>query len=125
MGVEDVVQRTQDALTVRRVFGDPYEKDGITVIPTARLTGGAGGGGGQDPGGQTGSGGGFGLRARPVGAFVIKGGEVSWRPAFDATRVALFGEVVALAAILTVRTIVRTRARTSRRRQRAEGSLPT
>ena len=47
MGVEDVVQRTQDALTVRRVFGDPYEKDGITVIPTARLTGGAGGGGAQ------------------------------------------------------------------------------
>ncbi len=125
MAVEDVVQRTQDALTVRRVYGDPYEKDGVTVIPAARVTGGAGGGGGQDPGGGTGTGGGFGLRARPVGAFVISHGEVSWRPAYDATRVALLGEVVALAAILTIRTIVRTRAKTSRARERAEGSLPT
>jgi uncharacterized spore protein YtfJ len=30
------------------VFGEPYEKDGVTIIPAARIRGGAGGGGGED-----------------------------------------------------------------------------
>src|SRR5262245_22055391 len=100
MDVREVVGRAQDAMTVRRVFGDPYERNGITVIPAAMVSGGAGGGGGEDPTGGTGSGGGFGVRARPVGAFVIQGGDVSWRPAYDATRVALLGEVVAIVGFL-------------------------
>jgi uncharacterized spore protein YtfJ len=42
-----------DALTVKRVFGEPYEKDGVTIIPAARVQGGAGAGGGEDPQGQS------------------------------------------------------------------------
>ena len=47
MEVQDVIAQARDVLTVKRVFGEPYEKDGVTVIPVARVGGGAGGGGGE------------------------------------------------------------------------------
>src|SRR6266542_1553459 len=77
--------------------------------------GGAGGGTGQSGKGegeqQTGQGGGFGLRSAPVGAFVIKDGEVSWRPAVDLNKVILGGQIVGIIALLALRSIVRTLAR--------------
>jgi uncharacterized spore protein YtfJ len=112
METQDVIVQARDALTVKRVFGDPYEKDGVTVIPAARVQGGAGAGGGEDPEGQArGSGGGFGMTARPVGAFVIRDGELSWRPAVDVNRIVLGGQLVVVAALLTVRAIIRARAK--------------
>ena len=64
MEVQDVIAQARDAITVKRVFGEPYEKDGVTVIPAAKVQGGAGGGGGEDPEGQAkGSGSGFGVSA--------------------------------------------------------------
>jgi hypothetical protein len=36
MEVQEVIAQARDALTVKRVFGEPYEKDGLTVIPAAR-----------------------------------------------------------------------------------------
>jgi uncharacterized spore protein YtfJ len=115
MEVQDVIAQARDALTVKRVFGEPYEKDGVTVIPAARVQGGAGGGGGEDPQGQgRGSGSGFGMTARPVGAFIIRGGELSWQPAVDLNRIVLGAQVVAIVALLTARTILKARARTKR-----------
>jgi uncharacterized spore protein YtfJ len=115
MDVQDLIGQARDALTVKRVFGGPYEKDGVTIIPAARVQGGAGAGGGEDPEGQgTGSGSGFGMTARPVGAFVIRDGELSWRPAVDVTRIALGGQLVAIVALLTVRTIIKARAKARR-----------
>jgi uncharacterized spore protein YtfJ len=106
--VQDVIAQARDALTVKRVFGEPYDKDGVTIIPAARVQGTAGGGGGQDPQSQgQGSGSGFAITARPVGVFVIRDGELSWRPAVDVTRIALGGQVVAVVALLTVRAIVK------------------
>src|SRR6266513_5325375 len=91
MRVMDVVNEAKGAMRASEVFGTPYEKNGITVIPAARISGGAGGGGDQhDP--QAG-GGGFGVSSRPVGAFVIKGDEVRWQPALDLNRVILMGQV--------------------------------
>jgi uncharacterized spore protein YtfJ len=83
MKVTEVFHAAKDAITVKRVFAEPYEKDGVTVIPAATLWGGAGGGSGQDDKGQEGGGGGFGMSGRPAGAYVIKDGKVSWRPAVD------------------------------------------
>jgi uncharacterized spore protein YtfJ len=40
--VQDVIAQARDALTVKRVFGEPYEKDGVTIIPAARVQGAAG-----------------------------------------------------------------------------------
>ena len=115
MSIEDVITQARDALTVKRVFGDPYEKDGVTLIPAARVHGGAGGGGGEGPDREgKGSGSGFGLSARPVGAFVMREGNVTWRPAVDVNRVVLGGQIVAVVALLTLRTIVKTRAKSRR-----------
>ena len=111
--VDRTIEGAKDALTVRRVFGDPYEKNGVTVIPAARVQGGAGGGAGQAPDGSgSGGGSGFGVNARPAGAFVVKGDDVAWRPAVDVNRVILGAQVVAVLALLLARTIVKSRAKT-------------
>ena len=111
MDVQEVITQARDSLTVKRVFGEPYERDGVTVIPAARVQGGAGGGGGEGPGGQgNGSGGGFGMSARPAGAFLIRGDDVTWRPALDLNRVILGGQAVAIVALLTIRTFVKSRS---------------
>jgi uncharacterized spore protein YtfJ len=115
MEVQDVIAQARDTLTVKRVFGEPYEKDGVTIIPAARVQGGAGGGTGEDPNGQgRGSGSGFGVTARPVGAFIVRDGDLSWRPAVDVNRIILGGQVVLVVALLTVRAIVRNRTRSKR-----------
>jgi hypothetical protein len=51
------------------------------------------------------------MTARPVGAFVIRGDEMIWRPAVDVNRIILGGQIVAIAALLTIRSIVKARAK--------------
>jgi uncharacterized spore protein YtfJ len=90
MDFRDAISKALDAITVTRVYGEPYERDGAVLIPAAAIRGGGGGGGGEDAtGGGSGSGGGFSLGARPVGAYVIEDGHVRWEPAVDATRIVL------------------------------------
>ena len=104
--VDEIFAGARDALTVRRVFGEPIEQDGVTVVPVAHVRGGAGGGGdSQDNGG-----GGFGLSARPVGAYVIRDGEVRWRPAVDVNRIMLGWQLVPALAVLALRSFGRRRA---------------
>jgi uncharacterized spore protein YtfJ len=96
--VHETISKNLAAITVKRVYGDPYERDGVTVVPAAVVGGGAGGGGGEDTEGGGGSGVGLGLGARPVGAYVIKDADVRWVPAFDANRIV--GQLlIAVAAI--------------------------
>lgn len=106
---EGVVGKARDAMTVKRVFGDPYEKNGVTVVPAAKVFGGAGGGGGEAEGQGKGSGSGFGISARPVGAYVVRGDQVQWQPAIDVNRIIVGAGLIALAAILTVRTALKAR----------------
>jgi uncharacterized spore protein YtfJ len=102
VNVTDTITQARDAITVKRVFGEPYEKDGVTIVPAAWVAG--GGGGGSD---AEASGSGFGIMAFPVGAYVIRDGNAAWRPAINVN-------LVALAALFTFRAIVR--ARSKRRR---------
>jgi uncharacterized spore protein YtfJ len=98
MTLNDLLTTARDGMSVGRVFGEPYERDGVTVIPAARVHGGGGGGGGRDEHAQEGEGGGFALIARPAGAYVIRDGEVTWQPAVDVNRivtVAVLGWVTA------------------------------
>jgi uncharacterized spore protein YtfJ len=106
-------------VTVKQVFGEPYEKGGVTVIPVAAV-GGGGGGTGEQKGESKGGGGGFGMSARPAGVYVIKGDEVRWIPAFDMNRVIMGGQIVAIIALLTLRTIVKTVARTKEQAAQSE-----
>ena len=114
MDVNELMQQTRDTLTVSRLFGEAYERNGTVVVPVAAVHGGGGGGHGEGgepdrPGSGSGSGGGFGLAARPAGVYVIDGSNVSWRPAVDVNRIVLGGQIVAVVALLVLRGILRAR----------------
>ena len=120
MNVDEMLTGARDAMTVKRVYGDPIERDGVLVIPAAMVAGGGGGGlgtgtgfgpDGEQQGEGTGTGGGWGVQARPVGAFVVRDGVVTWVPAIDWARMAFIGGLVVIAALLTRRSILQTRAR--------------
>ncbi len=111
MEVNDIIDRARDSITVKRVYGEAIQQDGVTVIPAALVAGGGGGGGGEAPvpqqagvegGAQqgSGSGAGFGLRARPAGAFVIREGKVTWVPAVDANRIIRGAQLLAGTALI-------------------------
>lgn len=102
MNVLDTVNQARDAITVRRVYGEPYQEDGVTIIPAAHVMGGGGGGG--DTLGNGGSG--FGLSARPVGAWVIKDGDATWRPSIDLNRAIFMGQLVGIVMFLSLRSIL-------------------
>jgi uncharacterized spore protein YtfJ len=99
MNVDEMIRGTQDAMTVKRIYGEPIERDGLTIIPAAKVTGGGGGGGDA----ENNAGGGFGVRARPAGAYVIKDGKVRWEPALDLNRIILGGQIVAIFFLLVLR----------------------
>ena len=111
MNVQDILSQAGDRISAKRVFGEPYEKNGVTVIPAAKVQGGAGGGSGSQ-GEETGDGGGFGVNSRPVGAFLIRGEEVTWQPAIDVNRIILGAQIVGIVALLVIRSIVKARSRT-------------
>lgn len=116
--VQQVLGQVKDAVTVRRVFGEPIERDGVTVIPVARVSGGAGGGMGQANGSQanSSSGAGYGMGAAPVGVYVIRDGRVTFQPAIDLNRVILGGQIAAIVLALVARSIVRSAIRARRGR---------
>jgi uncharacterized spore protein YtfJ len=120
MDVMDMIAQTRDTVTARRAFGDPYEQDGVTIVPVAQVSGGGGGGSGKLEGEnpRDGSGGGFGLGVVPAGVFVLKGGQVSWRPAVNVNKVILGAQTVAVVALLTLRSIFKARAEAERPRKR-------
>jgi uncharacterized spore protein YtfJ len=116
MTVNELATIVTESITAKRVFAEPYERDGVTVIPAATVAGGGGGGGGHDEEHQQGGeGGGFGLSARPAGAYVIKDGNVSWQPAVDVNRLVATIGAIAVAYLLTRTRIARVRARAARR----------
>jgi len=104
-----------ESFTVRRVFGDAYDRDGTLVIPVARVWGatGSGSGGGEmalphhgedgveERGANEGhgGGGGYATHVKAVGVFVIDDTGTHWRPTIDVNRVILGGQAVAATAI--------------------------
>jgi uncharacterized spore protein YtfJ len=106
--------KVRESMTVRTAIGEPVVHEGVVIVPAAKVRGGAGGGvGGENAGAgeNESSGAGFGMSTTPVGAFVIKNGTVTWRPAIDVNKVILGGQIVAIAVLLTIRTIVKVRAK--------------
>jgi uncharacterized spore protein YtfJ len=118
MQITDLLSSAKDAITVKRVYAEPYEKDGLTIIPAASVGGAAGGGTGHDEKGQEGEGGGLGMRGRPAGAYIIRDGHVTWRPAVDPNRMMTVLGMVAVAYLLSRPRNARARAKLARRRAR-------
>ena len=100
-----MLQGARDAMTARTVFAEPIERDGVLIIPAAKVRGGGGGGGDSEDN----AGGGFGLSAKPAGAYVVRDGTVSWEPAIDVNKMVLGGQVVAIVLLLVLGSIFRSR----------------
>jgi uncharacterized spore protein YtfJ len=111
MNVDEMLTGVRDAMTVKRVYGDPIERDGILIIPAAKVGGGGGGGGDSENNG----GGGFGITARPVGAFVVRDGNVEFEPAVDVNRVIGLGVLAFIVAVWSWRSVAKARARAAAR----------
>jgi uncharacterized spore protein YtfJ len=110
--VDEILDGARDTLTVGRVYGEPFEKDGLVVIPAATVRGGGGGGEGEPGEGQPGgSGAGFGMSAQPTGAYQIRGDELTWVPAPDVTKLVISSQVFAIVALLIIRSILKRRAK--------------
>lgn len=118
MRASELVERLSGS---QRVYGEPFEKDGVTIITASSIRAGGGFGTGEpvrsgEQAGGGGEGGGGGVLVRPAGVYVIKDGRVSWQPAFDVDRLILGGQIIAFAALLIIgRALGRRR---SRRRDR-------
>lgn len=99
MEIATLLTKVSETVQVGRSFGPVTEHGDVTFIPVAVVVGGGGLGMGSQPGDPAadadaavlGSGGGFGTISWPLGAYVIKNGDVRWVPALDATRVAIAG----------------------------------
>jgi len=105
----ELMSSARDFVSARLVFTEPVEKDGVTIIGAVAVGGGGGGGQSQNEKGGRGEGGGFGLAARPVGAYVLKEGEVNWVPAVDVNRL-----LATFALLLAVFLITRSRVARAR-----------
>jgi uncharacterized spore protein YtfJ len=126
MDAGNLLAKVSDNVSVRRVFGDAYEKNGVLIIPVAMVAGGGGAGTARtrrgDPAVRPGSlpegdatahdaaphdagpmdaGGGFGGLVLPTGVYVVKGDQVRWVPAVDVT-------IAVLASLSLVRVLART-----------------
>lgn len=111
MDVNEVIDRARDAFNVRRVFGEPIQQGEVTLVPAAWVRGRGGGGGGEGIAPQgaehatssgKGFGSGFALRARPAGAFILRGGKARWQPAVDVNRIVLGAQVLMGIFLLTI-----------------------
>jgi uncharacterized spore protein YtfJ len=136
MDVANLLTKVSDNLSVHRAFGTAYEKDDLLIIPVAVVTGGGGAGTSrlrprgpaagpqtrpqEGPAGHDGTpqdsglmdtGGGFGGLVLPVGAYVVKGGQVRWVSAVDTT-------IAVVASLSLVRMLYRTWTRSRRHHSR-------
>jgi uncharacterized spore protein YtfJ len=78
------------------VFGDPVERDGVTIVPVARVRFGGGGGSGRGPGrrkrgeqsapDQEGYGHGGGAQATPLGYIELRDGQARYKRIADPVR---------------------------------------
>lgn len=80
--IERLAHEVGVTANARCIYGEPVERDGVTVIPVAKAAYGFGGGGGKGELGA-GEGGGGGVMLTPVGYIEIKNGETRFRPTRD------------------------------------------
>jgi uncharacterized spore protein YtfJ len=77
--IERLAEKLGTTASAACIYGTPVERDGLTVIPVARVMYGLGGGSGHKDG-EEGSGMGGGVMAKPVGYIEMKGGEARFCP---------------------------------------------
>lgn len=107
--VQQLAEKLGIAANSATIYGEPVERDGITVIPVSKAMYGFGGGSGAGAKGAeegSGSGGGGGMVLTPVGYIEIKDGTSRFRSIPDPQRVVKIVAIGCLAAWLTTKSIV-------------------
>ena len=98
--LDRLAERIGAAAAAAAVFGEPVERDGVTVIPVARARWGFGGGSGGE-GANQGSGGGGGSVVSPLGYIEIRQGGAAFKPVRDPALTAIAaGAAVGIAVLL-------------------------
>ena len=118
-GISRLAERLGASASASSVFGEPVERDGVTVIPVARVRWGVGGGSGRGSGSRgrgrgrgrgkadvselgeqneqnEGIGGGGGVQASPLGFIELRGGQARYRRVHDPLRLAIAGLLLPL-----------------------------
>ncbi|HLM62526.1 MAG TPA: spore germination protein GerW family protein [Pyrinomonadaceae bacterium] len=80
--VVSLAQKIGITTNAKYIYGEPVERDGVTVITVAKAVYGFGGCSGKNDADE-GSGGGVGVVLTPVGYIEIKNGETRFRPTRD------------------------------------------
>ena len=108
--IERIAGRLGLHASASAVFGDPVDRDGVTVIPVAKVRWGFGGGSGRgiEEGSETGeigegSGGGGGVMASPVGYIEILDGQATFHRIKDPASLVPLVIAGAFAGWLTLR----------------------
>ena len=116
--LERLANRIGGSVRVKTIFGDPVEKDGVTVIPVARARWGVGGGsssGGNTRANQTGEGTGTGTGGKvtvsPAGYVEVKDGRARFHPIYDPANVTQIIVASGIVAVLVLRAVRRLKSR--------------
>ena len=122
--IRELADRLERTANVKAVFGEPIGEGRDMIVPVARVgvRGGGGGGGGtevnQDQlsgrGPSKGSGLGLGLNVTtaPIGFISWKSGEPAFEPIVDQNRAIAIAGVVAVVALVVVRSIIASQRKT-------------
>ncbi|RIJ34276.1 spore germination protein GerW family protein [Pontibacter oryzae] len=105
--VERLAEKFGIAANSATIYGEPVEREGITVIPVSKAAYGFGGGEGTGTaeGKGEGSGGGGGMALTPVGYIEIKQGATRFRTIRDPQTVVKIVAIGSLALFLTTKSI--------------------
>ena len=108
--LERLANRIGGRVRVKTIFGEPVEKDGVTVIPVARARWGCGGGGNSGRNSQenqmregAGAGGGGGVTVSPTGYVEVRDGRARFHPIYNPANVAQIIVASGIVAVLVLR----------------------
>ncbi|MGB7208536.1 MAG: GerW family sporulation protein [Pyrinomonadaceae bacterium] len=98
--IERLANQLGIAANARYIYAEAVERDGVTVIPVAKVAYAFGGGAGKKDG-EEGSGGGGGVSITPVGYIEMKNGETRFRQIIGSARILTLMAIGSL-SLLTV-----------------------
>lgn len=102
--IESLAQKLGKTANAATIYGEPVERDGVTVIPAAKAMYGFGGGADMKAG-EEGSGGGGGVAIKPVGYIEIKDGNTKFKSIPDPERVIKIIGVAGVVAFMLMKSV--------------------
>jgi uncharacterized spore protein YtfJ len=104
--IQELAQKLGTSANASTIYGEPVERDGVTVIPAAKAMYGFGGGSGSKAG-EEGTGGGGGVAIKPVGYIEIKDGNTKFKSIPDPERVVKIIAVGGVMAFLILKSVTK------------------